>query len=113
MPGRLRRFRNKELAQDFAECDLMARSMRWLRRREHPMRILVELRIRLPAPAHQARIEDAAQTILPLELCLVERPMLRASFCTQPLYGFHGLRAEAPWVIEDWLDYHLGHLGFE
>jgi len=103
-PGRLRRFQNAELRQDFAECELMAPNMRWIQQKVPPRKVLIEIRV---------RSRGALEAIVPVELCLVRKPMMRVSFCSQPLYGFHGMRAETPSVVEDWLEYHLEHLGIE
>merc|ERR1711879_1017488 len=40
------------------------------------------------------------------------RPVMRAAFCSQPLFRLGSLSAEAPRAIEDWLSYHLEHFGF-
>lgn len=51
--------------------------------------------------------------ILPLEVCLVEKPLRKISFCTQPLYGLDRIVDELPWALDDWLAHHLILLGFE
>lgn len=101
--GRFFRFSNQELRHDFASCPLGAHTRRWRGPPGPPDRLHVQLGFATTGePVH-----------LPLELCRVKRPLLRLSFCSQPLYGFGKLRQELPWVMEDWLAYHLGHLGFD
>jgi len=101
MPGRLARFRNAELWQDFAVCDLEESRLAVVQATTLRLELLVQ-----PVAA-------SGGTVLQLEMCRVTRPLLRASFCSQPLYGLPRLREEAPWVLEDWLAYHLKHLGFQ
>jgi len=66
--------------------------------------VFVRLKVRAPGAGGPATV--------PLEFCRVDRPLIPATFCSQPLYGYHELRKQLPWIMEDWLDYHLGHLGF-
>lgn len=103
--GRLVSFKNGELRHDFAQCILGASTFRWRKHPGPPVRLHMRLRVHLP-------VTDQT-SILPLELCRVDRPLLGASFCSQPLYGYGALQDSLPWVVEDWLAYHLGHLGFE
>ena len=35
------------------------------------------------------------------------------AFCTLPLYGLSALQTELPWIVEDWLQYHLEYLGIQ
>lgn len=98
--GRLAQFSNGELRQDFAICPVWGLGQAL----GSTTRLQVQLSVQvLPAPR---------RTLL-LELCRVERPLLRASFCSQPLYGYGQLREQLPWFLEDWLAYHLHHFGFE
>lgn len=102
--GRFYRFTNQELRHDFVSCALGgAVTRRWQRAPGPPERLHVQL----------AFATQGDPVYLPLELCRVKRPVLRLSFCSQPLYGYGKLRRELPWIMEDWLEYHLGHLGFE
>lgn len=103
--GRLSRFRNKELEQDVAQCVLGAPTRRWRHSPGPPRRLYMRLAIETP--------ELRRPAIVPLELCRVQQPLKRISFCSQPLYGVHRLQQELRWVIDDWLSYHLDHLGFE
>ncbi|CAE8687386.1 unnamed protein product [Polarella glacialis] len=104
--GRLAEFRNTELTHDFALCNLGSIARRW-QRRPHlwPSRLRMQLGLR--------RDEGDTLGVMQLELCRVDRPWMNVSFCSQPLYNFQTLGQELPWVMEDWLEYHLGHFGFE
>ena len=46
------------------------------------------------------------------ELCRVEQPLVEVSFCSEPLYKAARMAQEVPTVLEDWLRYHVGYLGF-
>ena len=115
--GRLMRYRNAEVSLDFAECDLAAASMRWIHQRNGPGKIKVELRIQhLEAAENPSSSMDRrvlATAVLLFDLCLVRRPLMRLSMCSQALYGFSKLQSQLPWAVEDWLEYHLEYLGVE
>jgi len=86
-----------------------------------PARVHMEIELRTPdavPPAtdefeHVARGVQGASAVIPLELCRVDRPLVKLAFCSQPLFGYQKMRSQMRWVVEDWLDYHLGHFGFE
>lgn len=103
--GRVVSFSNKELRHDFAHCVLGAQTVRWRRAPGPPSRLHIRLALRPPGAT--------VATVLPLELCRVEQPLKLASFCSQPLYGLVQMQQEVPWAVDDWLEYHLEHLGFE
>mmetsp|Transcript_27158 Transcript_27158/g.90275 ORF Transcript_27158/g.90275 Transcript_27158/m.90275 type:complete len:494 (-) Transcript_27158:187-1668(-) len=103
--GRIVSFRNTELQQDFAHCVLGSETVRW-RRTGPPARLHVRL-------AFQFVEAEQLSVALPLELCRVDEPVRLASFCSQPLYGLARMQRELPWAVDDWLEYHLGYLGFE
>lgn len=96
--GRLSQFSTSELRQDFALCPIRILAL------GAPKRLRVQLSLRLPA---------SPPAVLDLKFCRVEQPLFSASFCSQPLWGFDRLREQLPWVMEDWLAYHLQHFGFQ
>jgi len=100
--GRMLRFDNAELRHDFAHCRLGRRARRF--RRSAPRALEAELLLVLP--------DGGGSATIPLRLCRVEQPMHEVSFCSLPLYKLDALQRQVPWVMEDWLAYHLGHLGF-
>ena len=115
LTGRLMRYRNLEVSIDFAECDLTDGPMRWIHRRDGPSKVTVELRLK-----HHTRCLECekgtktlATAIMPVDLCMVRRPMMNMAFCTLPLYGLSALQTELPWIVEDWLQYHLEYLGIQ
>jgi len=77
--------------------------------------LAIELFFRIPVSTTDGRTTTGADmaAALTLELCRVERPLMRAAFCTQPLYGLEGLKRRLPWMLDDWLAYHLDFFGFD
>ncbi|CAE7255583.1 unnamed protein product [Symbiodinium sp. CCMP2592] len=114
LTGRLMRYRNNELALDFAECDLADGSVRWIHEPDGPGKINVEMRLqRVGQPVGSGSKQVLESATMLVELCLVRRPLMRLAFCAQTLYNLPGLQREVPWVVEDWLHYHMEYLGIE
>eukprot|EP00927_Polykrikos_kofoidii_P035566 TRINITY_DN30122_c0_g1_i1.p1 TRINITY_DN30122_c0_g1~~TRINITY_DN30122_c0_g1_i1.p1 ORF type:complete len:567 (-),score=40.88 TRINITY_DN30122_c0_g1_i1:118-1680(-) len=102
--GRVLQVSNGELQHEFVVCPVDAPAYRW-RVEGPPGRLHVDIGI----------FDDNQGTaaVLPLELCLVRRPMYQSSICTMPLYGVGEVLKTQPWAFDDWLSYHLRIAGFE
>lgn len=118
-PCTISRFRNAELRQQFLHCALGGNfAKRWGRQPGPPARLRMDIAFFL---VDGAREDEATRSVerstpaalLGLELCRVERPLAKVSFCSQPLFGLASLRRHLPFVLDDWLDYHLDLVGFE
>eukprot|EP00929_Paragymnodinium_shiwhaense_P016373 TRINITY_DN124686_c0_g1_i1.p1 TRINITY_DN124686_c0_g1~~TRINITY_DN124686_c0_g1_i1.p1 ORF type:complete len:505 (+),score=83.27 TRINITY_DN124686_c0_g1_i1:68-1582(+) len=110
--GRINTFLNQEVVHQTAMCDIGRPTLRW-RRQTAPARLEMELKLRIPLTKEGPPSDASPEVVLPLELCLVEQPLYRVSFCSMPLYGFGFLSKEVPWVMEDWLQHHLSYVGFD
>eukprot|EP00928_Gymnodinium_smaydae_P026642 TRINITY_DN20854_c0_g1_i1.p1 TRINITY_DN20854_c0_g1~~TRINITY_DN20854_c0_g1_i1.p1 ORF type:complete len:552 (-),score=56.78 TRINITY_DN20854_c0_g1_i1:342-1997(-) len=121
---RIARFSNVELRQQFVHCVLgNAFAKRWLRRDGPPSRFGVDVLLHTIKDDEDADDEWSDEqrklsalsprAVLHLDLCRVQRPLIRMAFCSQPLYGLHGLQKEVPGVVEDWLSHHLERLGVQ
>ena len=105
--GRLARFDTGEVRQSFATCaiDQLRLIKRW-RNRPFSWPARLRMRLWLHLPGRNQRL------LFHLELCRVQQPVLPISFCSQPLYSFNSMSEEWPYLMEDWLAYHLDYLGF-
>lgn len=105
----MRRYKNSELQHELLDCSLGAPALRWRRLPGPPRRVYVQVGFVLDLQ-HRS---PGSFVVIPLELCRVDAPLHRVSFCSQPLYGYRRLAHELPHLMDDWLDYHMIHLGVE
>lgn len=107
--AKILRYKNSELQHELLDCPLGAPALRWRRLPGPPPRVHIQVGFELELMRNSPR----RFVTLPLELCRVDAALHRVSFCSQPLYGYRRLGQELPYLMDDWLDYHMGRLGVE
>jgi len=96
--GRLQLFDNGELRHNFARCGLT--------------NLLPDFAPERLRAAMHVRLFSGPEAEVRFDLCRVRRERRPLSFCTLPLYGLPRMRAQVPGILDGWLAYHMGVLGF-